>query len=204
MLTLAAGGCSVHLGIHSGTHVDAPAHVVPGGRTIDGIEPEELAGNAAVIHLPELVPGQRISTAMPEEAYGRGADDLPRIVLLATSWDLQWSSDICLRHPVLTGEAASCLISGGMHVLGTDTASSDGHDDDALPAYGILLGEGTVHRSGQSRGRRSIAYVGTFPDGTEEGEVVSLFRCEPLFFRVLVEFLEIPDNWRDISMIGNC
>lgn len=45
-------GYSVHrleMGTHTGTHLDAPAHFHPNGRTVDQISPSELLGPAAVI-----------------------------------------------------------------------------------------------------------------------------------------------------------
>ena len=156
VLTIVDDGCSVrslHLGTHSGTHVDAPAHTVPDGRTVDRIAPGELTGDAAVIHLPDLVPGQRIDPGLLATALGDGLDDLPSIVLLATGWDRYWGTGIYLRHPVLTAEAASALVTGGVHVLGLDTASPDGSGDgegsggddgsegaDYLAAHSVLLG----------------------------------------------------------------
>lgn len=149
VLTLPTDGCSVrslHLGTHSGTHMDAPAHVIPGGRTVDGISPDELTGDAAVLHLPDLAPGERItaemladtwqgsapsatSAAPSESTSGQsGPGDLPSIVLIATGWDRHWGTDDYLRHPVLTEEAASALVVAGVHVVGTDTASPDGSD----------------------------------------------------------------------------
>ena len=61
-LTLPADGCSVrslHLGSHSGTHVDALAHIIPGGRTIDQVSPEELMGDAVVLYLRTSRPVSR-------------------------------------------------------------------------------------------------------------------------------------------------
>ena len=40
-------GCAVTrvtLGTHCGTHMDAPAHVLPGGRTLDRFPPERFLG----------------------------------------------------------------------------------------------------------------------------------------------------------------
>jgi kynurenine formamidase len=48
---------SVHrlgMGTHSGTHLDAPAHFHPGGRTVDQVPPEALVGEAVVIDLRRL------------------------------------------------------------------------------------------------------------------------------------------------------
>jgi kynurenine formamidase len=161
VLTLPADGCSVRslrLGSHSGTHVDAPAHIVPGGRTVDQVAPEELMGDAAVVHLPDLAPGERIDAEMLVDAWsGRAgqaaagstsgpgtSDGLPRIVLVATGWDRFWGTDDYPRHPVLTEDAASALVEAGVQVLGVDTVSPDGSGDaddaDALAAHRVLLG----------------------------------------------------------------
>ncbi|AGP31794.1 cyclase family protein [Corynebacterium terpenotabidum] len=148
--TVASDGCSVrslHLGTHSGTHVDAPAHTVSGGRTIDRVAPGELTGAAAVIQLRNLAPGQEIDAEMLTAEWGHRLVDLPAIVLIATGWDRYWGTDEYLRHPVLTADAARDLVAGGMHVLGTDAASPDGGApdqegtaQDILPVHGVLLG----------------------------------------------------------------
>lgn len=170
VLTLAANGCSVrslHLGSHSGTHVDAPAHVIPGGRTVDRVAPDELTGDAVVLHLRGLAPGERITVGMLVDAWSArsapsaaqpvapavstsvqsGPGSLPPIVLLATGWDRFWGTADYLHHPVVTQDAASALVEAGVQVLGVDTASPDSSDDeddadsgDALAAHRVLLG----------------------------------------------------------------
>jgi kynurenine formamidase len=104
------------------------------GRTVDQVAPEELTGDAAVVHLPDLAPGERIDAEMLVDAWsGRAgqaaagstsgpgtSDGLPRIVLLATGWDRFWGTDDYPRHPVLTEDAASALVEAGVQVLGAD------------------------------------------------------------------------------------
>ncbi|WP_249894649.1 cyclase family protein [Erwinia sp. PK3-005] len=36
--------CQLSLGDHCGTHVDAPAHFIDGGRTIEQIDVQQLTG----------------------------------------------------------------------------------------------------------------------------------------------------------------
>ena len=43
------------LGSHSGTHVDAPSHFIPGGSPVDRSPLERLIGPAAVLDLPAEV-----------------------------------------------------------------------------------------------------------------------------------------------------
>src|SRR5215813_7070430 len=43
----------LHLGAHTGTHVDAPAHFIEGAGRIDALSLEVLIGPARVIRVPE-------------------------------------------------------------------------------------------------------------------------------------------------------
>src|SRR5467141_4538428 len=43
----------LHFGAHTGTHVDAPAHFIEGGRRIDQLAPDTLIGPARVIRVPD-------------------------------------------------------------------------------------------------------------------------------------------------------
>jgi kynurenine formamidase len=142
--TIASDGvavCSLHLGTHTGTHVDAPAHTEVGGRTIDRIAPEELTGEAVILHLPGLADDQPITRELLEKVWRYGLGNLSaRIVLVATGWDRYWGTPRYLRHPVITVGAAEALADAGVHVLGTDTASPDAADDHTLPVHHQLLG----------------------------------------------------------------
>src|SRR5688500_3931933 len=40
------------LGVHTGTHMDAPVHFVPGATGIDSLPLNVLVGRALVVHLP--------------------------------------------------------------------------------------------------------------------------------------------------------
>jgi Putative cyclase len=53
-LVLAHDGVDVallHLGSHTGTHLDAPSHCIAGGRTAGAIGLDELVADALVVHL---------------------------------------------------------------------------------------------------------------------------------------------------------
>src|SRR6266571_6762106 len=45
---------SLALGAHSGTHVDAPFHFIPGGATVEQLPLEILMGKCRVVELPGL------------------------------------------------------------------------------------------------------------------------------------------------------
>src|SRR5829696_3494289 len=56
--TIAAGGSSnvsrLALGVHSGTHVDAPIHFIDGAAAVETLPLDVLTGRALVISLPSI------------------------------------------------------------------------------------------------------------------------------------------------------
>lgn len=125
-LTLERDGAAVSaiaMGSHTGTHVDAPAHVVPGGRTIDRVAPDELVGEALVLDVAD-----RVSEGMRIDAALLGLERLesvPALVVIRTGWDRCFGTERYLRHPHLCPEAARRLMELGMRVLGIDAPSPD-------------------------------------------------------------------------------
>lgn len=118
------------LGTHTGTHVDAPAHVDDDGPTLDELPLELFAGTARVLD----VRGRR---AISPDDVRPGAGS--RIVLLHTGWDEFAGTDREFDHPFLTPEAAGSLRDRGTRTVGIDTASVD--VPGSLAAHRILLGD---------------------------------------------------------------
>ncbi|MFD2758062.1 cyclase family protein [Gulosibacter faecalis] len=129
----------LELGSHSGTHVDAPAHSIAGGRTIDAVGLDELVGDAVVVQLPGLAPREVISRARLAPLLDAGLGGA-RIVLLATGWDTRWGTPDYFAHPTLDPDACRALLDAGMHVLGVDTLNPDPSDGADLPVHGAVLG----------------------------------------------------------------
>jgi kynurenine formamidase len=145
-LVLARDGVDVaalHLGSHSGTHMDAPSHCIAGGRTTGRIGLEELVGDALVVHLGQLP--ARTTYGLTEIAAALGAElpeRVPPIVVLDTGWAARFGTDAALEHPALTADAAADLVRRGMHVLAVDTLSPDptGVPGSELPVHQAVLG----------------------------------------------------------------
>lgn len=58
--TIASDGCAVtelSLGSHTGTHLDAPSHTVPGAPTVSAVDPARLICEAVVINAADLLRG---------------------------------------------------------------------------------------------------------------------------------------------------
>ncbi|WP_395244098.1 cyclase family protein [Agromyces sp. MMS24-K17] len=136
---------ALHLGTHSGTHLDAPAHVVAGGRTTGRIGLDELVGEALVVHLPGLEPRARIDLAAIEAALPGGLPErVPGIVVLDTGWAAHFGDDLAVAHPAIDPDAAGELLRRGMRLLGVDTLSPDptGREaaGEAFPVHALVLG----------------------------------------------------------------
>ncbi len=145
-LTLERDGVAVaelRIGSHSGTHLDAPAHTVPGGRTTGSITLDELMGEALVVHLPALPSRTTYGLAALDAALRYGVPDaVPPIVVVDTGWARHFGSAAALEHPALEPDAARELVRRGMRMLAVDTLSPDpttpGQVD--FPVHQVVLG----------------------------------------------------------------
>lgn len=136
--TLAADGVAVSrlaLGSHTGTHVDAPAHLVPGGRGMAEVRLDELVGEAIVL---------RATGADAGEAVGLddldAPDEVPPIVIVEFGWARWADGERATRHPFLHPDAVRELLRRGMHVLAVDTLSPDPTGGSESPVHEIVLG----------------------------------------------------------------
>jgi kynurenine formamidase len=130
---------ALHLGSHSGTHVDAPAHTVAGGRTMDRVALEELVGEALVLHVAGLADRATISV----QALGEVPEKVPPIVVVDAGWARHFGTERALTHPSLDVEAAGMLLARGMRVLCVDTLSPDPTDAAGtadFPVHQVVLG----------------------------------------------------------------
>ncbi|NKX55744.1 cyclase family protein [Arthrobacter mobilis] len=131
----------LHLGSHSGTHVDAPSHTVAGGRSVDRLRLEELCGPALVLQVPGLADGEPIG--WDRLAGGAGDGEVPARVVISTGWDRYWGSARYERHPVLSADAARQLWDRGMRLLAMDTLNPDPTHQEGgfrLPVHDLVLG----------------------------------------------------------------
>jgi kynurenine formamidase len=135
----------LHLGTHTGTHIDAPSHFYAEGLSIDGFGPDRFLLPGVVAAAPDLADDQPIEPAALAGALGR----LPKGGALAvrTDWDRHWRTDRYLRHPYLSPRAAQALVDGGVGLLAIDALNPDStvqgtsHVHQTLLRNGILIVE---------------------------------------------------------------
>lgn len=132
------------MGSHTGTHIDAPAHFVADGKTVDGIALASLTGPALVIdlvHKGEREPITWVDLVAHSEQMKPGV-----ILLLRTDWSRYWATPKYFNHPYLTRDAAKEIVKRGVTVLGVDTLSPD-ETGGTLGDFGVheeFLGAGNV------------------------------------------------------------
>ena len=130
---------AAQLGSHTGTHIDAPAHVIADGRTLDTYSIDRFTFDAVRVDCTGLSDREPITAAdVPEEA----AD----IAVFWTGWSAHWGTDRYREHPYLTADAAAACAERG-YAVGVDTLSPDPtpaniaeSEPSGLPAHHALLG----------------------------------------------------------------
>lgn len=135
------------LGTHTGTHIDAPRHFIPGGATVDQLPLEQLVGPASVLDLTSFGAGMEVGSEDLKRALaGRPATRvLMRFDWCRTLGTMGYYND----SPFLSEEAAQWLVDNGCRLLGMDTAMPDNPKNGRngpkdSPNHKILLGNGVV------------------------------------------------------------
>jgi kynurenine formamidase len=136
----------LHLGTHTGTHLDAPAHSIADGATLDAVALDDLVAPLVVLQATGRSARDRIGVDILDAAPKIAPGD---IVAVRTGWDARFGDDSYLEHPVIDVDLATALWAGGVRVLGVDTLnpdpSSPGDDGSwALPVHEFWLGNGGV------------------------------------------------------------
>ena len=142
-LTLERDGCNVlavHLGSHTGTHVDAPFHVRADGARLEELPWELLTGPAVVVDVSRAAP--RAALRWDDLAPHAAALRPGAVVLLRTGWSRYWRDGRYLEHPWLTADAARRLLGTGVRTLGVDCLSPD--PPGRLDVHAAVLGAGGV------------------------------------------------------------
>jgi arylformamidase len=124
------------LGSHTGTHVDAPRHFLPGGGTVDHLPWEPLLGPVQIVECP---PGP----VERETAARAAAGD--RRVIFKTENSALWKRGHFVRdYQALTLEAARELVRAGMRLVGIDYLSIERFAAPGHPVHHCLLEAGIV------------------------------------------------------------
>ena len=131
----------IELGVHSGTHIDAPFHVFENGNTVNQIPLETLIGSVQVVEIPDGI-SVIDKNCLMKLKFQDGIDR----VLFKTTNSFYWETDpfsFNREFVAVNSEGAKVLADMGLRLIGVDYFSVSSFNDLKQPHL-ILLGRGIV------------------------------------------------------------
>jgi len=114
----------INLYSHTGTHLDAPAHLYVNGLTLDEYPVEHFVGKALTVDCRALKKGEKISMSLIEEKWN--CLNEAEFILFFTGHDKLWGSqDYFSDFPILSEEAVEWINRRKLKGIGIDAPSFD-------------------------------------------------------------------------------
>ena len=126
------------LGSHTGTHIDAPSHFFPGGKTIDQLAVQRFLVTGVVIPVLDHHDDQEIRVeelTEPLRTIPKGGG-----IIIRTDWSRFWGTDRYTRHPYLSAEASQAIVQSGAGLVAIDALNVDSTVQETSHAHQLLLG----------------------------------------------------------------
>jgi arylformamidase len=129
---------SVHMSVHSGTHVDAPCHFFEGAAGTEALPLEMLFGRTRVVQVTS-----RRGIEAEELAGIDFAEDI-RVLFKTANSRLWGDPEFHTDYVGVTDSGARFLVDHGIKVVGVDYLSVEKFKTPGAPAHHVLLGGGTI------------------------------------------------------------
>ena len=132
----------LHMGSHTGTHVDAFSHFKPGGKSLDEMDLSIYIGKARVFAIEN---SDRITPQILEALDWQGVE---RVLFKTDNSMRRWADEPFHEHFChLTPEAARFLVDRGVKLVGIDYLSVEAFHSEALygapaPVHHVLMDAG--------------------------------------------------------------
>ena len=140
---MSRGGSSnvslVAIGSHTGTHVDAPLHMIPGGAGVDGIPLDALIGPALVIAFDDDVMAVTEAYLRSQPIAGH-----ERVLLKTRNSRYIRERDFHRDYTYLAPDGAEYLVSLGVRLVGIDYLSIEQFHSGHHRTHKTLLSRGVV------------------------------------------------------------
>jgi arylformamidase len=118
----------ISMGTHVGTHIDAPMHMLEGGKSLDQIVIDQFIGRGRVVKV-DGTNFEVVKTADIQEGD---------IVLFRTGMSDKYHEAVYFEnYPAMSEEVAKYLVEAKVKMVGVDTCSVD--NQDGFPIHKILL-----------------------------------------------------------------
>lgn len=125
---------------HSGTHLDAPSHFIPGGKSLDQYEAREFILPARVVEIKDK------QTIRPAELRDLEVE-VGEALLFKTDNSLGGRSRSGEFHPrfvYLSPEAAALCVEKKVKLIGLDYITVERYGESGFPVHRQLLGNGVL------------------------------------------------------------
>jgi arylformamidase len=127
----------ITMGSHTGTHMDAPLHLIQQATGIDGMPLDTTVGRARVIEI------QDTQSIKPEELLGHGIRRGERILFKTRNSSRVWQTDAFVEDFVfISTEGAAFLAERGVRLVGVDYLSVGGFKGGGSQTHRSLLEAG--------------------------------------------------------------
>lgn len=125
----------VTLTTHTGTHIDAPFHILPEAKSLDEFPLEKFVGRGLSLNCMETG-SLSLDILKP---WGNALEEVDYL-LFYTGWQQKWNTpEYFDDFPVLTQEAVEWLLNFRLQGVGFDTISVDAMESEHLPNHKLLL-----------------------------------------------------------------
>jgi arylformamidase len=123
----------IEMGSHTGTHMDAPCHMIEGGKPLEEFPLETFIGKARVFEIPSV---RALKRAELEPLDWNGVER----VLFKTENSKHWQDEKFYEEFVyLEPEGAEFLVERGLKLVGIDYLSIDKFRSESHPTHFVLL-----------------------------------------------------------------
>lgn len=136
--------------VHSGTHIDAPEHMIPGGKQVYEFPLEMCYGEAVVADLRHVGPGSAITAADLEKAVGDKIKEGDMLLIRTgrSGWSKRLDTDGYVAYvadaPYMAPDASKWCVGKKIKLVGAD-CRPDSAEDTNFTAEKILLRAGILY-----------------------------------------------------------
>lgn len=168
----------VSMSSHTGTHLDAPAHYLEHGATIDEMPPEVGLGPAHIVHVGEA------AIVEPEHFADVDLASVDRLLVRTRNSPALWEEDDFVdTFAHLSTEAAEHLAEADLDLVGVDYLSVAGYQRNEIPVHRALLGAGTwilegLNLAGVPEGEVELACLPLNVEGCDGAPARALVRAQ--------------------------
>jgi kynurenine formamidase len=147
------GAAAIHSMIvmseHTGTHIDAPRHFIPGALSVDELPLKSVMGRGVVIDAAGKIKANELLGLQTVKEFEKEKGEIKKgdIVMFRFGWDLKYrlqpeAAGYLKDWPGLAKETAEYLAQKEIKAAGCDTLAIDAFGSKENPAHYALLGRG--------------------------------------------------------------